>query len=234
MTENQRYKKFDDIKCLWMNCNAVDYKLCDKNFDCENCEFDRKFRSRLNKKENIREEIESIFDVGHYTVPFTHPHYHFDCGLMIRNFLGNNFYLGLEPYMVKLIDRTSEISYISDNSLIFRGDPLLTIQNGWGGVNLTSPFSFRFVEKLDLNNIFSNGIRWFAVIEAEKSDVIYYSNNEKKYYEKMYNTKAMMKEYASASETTGTTMHDGGMPLEHWSDIIGKGNYRKLMTKLFS
>ena len=136
--------------------------------------------------------------------------------------------------MVKLIDRTSEIRYVSENSLIFRGEPLLNIQNGWGGVNLISPFSFRFVEKLDLNNIFSNGIRWFAVIEAEKSDVIYYSNNEKKYYEKMYNTKAMMKEYASASETAGTTMHDGGMPLEHWSDIIGKGNYRKLMTKLFS
>ena len=50
MTENQRYKNFDDIKCLWMECNAVDYKLCDKNFECEDCEFDRKFKSRLNKK----------------------------------------------------------------------------------------------------------------------------------------------------------------------------------------
>jgi hypothetical protein len=234
MAEIPKHKNFNDIKCLWMECGVVEYRLCDNNFECENCEFDRKFKSRLNKKENIRDEIESIFDNGHYTVPFTHPHYHFDNGLVIKNFIGNNFYIGLEPYVVKLIDRSSIISYVTSGNMIFRGDPLLSIKNGWGVVNLLSPFTFRFVEKLNIDNIFSNGLRWFAIIETEKSDVIYHATNEKQYFEKMYDTKNAMKEYALASETTGATMYDGGKPLEHWSDIIGKDNYRKFMTKVFS
>jgi glycine cleavage system H lipoate-binding protein len=28
-------------RCLWMNAGVVQFKLCDKDFDCQNCEFDR-------------------------------------------------------------------------------------------------------------------------------------------------------------------------------------------------
>jgi hypothetical protein len=234
MSEDQKYKNFNELKCLWMECGAVEYRLCDNDFDCESCDFDRKFKSRLNKKENIREEIENIFDSGHYTVSFNHPHYHFDCGLVLKNFIGNVYYIGLELYIVKLIDRASKISYLSSQDIINRGEPVLSIRNGWGEVNLLSPIGLRFVEKLDPGNLFSNGIKWFAIVEAEKSDINNYSISEKKYFDKLYETKMMMKEYALSSETAGVTMYDGGTPFEHWPDILGKENYRKLMKKVLT
>ncbi len=29
----------NDLRCVWMSAGVVNYKLCDMNFDCENCEF---------------------------------------------------------------------------------------------------------------------------------------------------------------------------------------------------
>ena len=28
-------------RCIWMDAGVVQFKLCDKDFDCQSCEFDR-------------------------------------------------------------------------------------------------------------------------------------------------------------------------------------------------
>ena len=231
---DKNYQNFDDVKCLWMKCGMTDYRICDNNFECETCSYDKQIKSRLNKKDNVREEIESAFDYGHYTIPFSHPNYHFKCGLIVKNFIGNNYYIGLEPYIAKFIDQGSLLNYISNGVFVKTGEPVLNIRNGWGEVNVLSPFQFRFVEKLELKNIIANGIRWFAIIEAEKHDIIHNSISENAYYEKLYDTKTYLKECINVSETAGATMYDGGKPLENWQDIIGKSNYKELIVKLFT
>jgi len=234
MLDTDKYKNFDDIKCLWMKCGTVDYRICDNNFDCENCDFDKLIISRFNKKVNVNEEIEMVFDSGYYTVPFSPPHFHFGCGLIVKNFIGNNYYLGLEPFMVKFIDKLSSVNYCAKNGDVGKGEPVLNIRNGWGEVNILSPFGFRFIEKLDLKNICSNGVRWFAIIEAEKREVLRNSINEENFYVKLYETKRFLKESLKTSCAAGTTMYDGGKALENWSDILGKSVYKNLMVKLFT
>lgn len=32
---------YENIKCIWMASDVVSYKLCDKEFDCENCQFNK-------------------------------------------------------------------------------------------------------------------------------------------------------------------------------------------------
>ena len=44
---------WDDLICIWMKSDVVDYKLCDKEFDCDNCWF---FHSIHNKGINGRIE----------------------------------------------------------------------------------------------------------------------------------------------------------------------------------
>ena len=234
MSDTEKYKSFEDIQCLWMKCGAVDYRICSNNFVCENCSFEKKMLSGLNKKVNIGEEVENAFDSGHFTVSFSHPNYHFGCGLILKNFLGNNYYLGLEPYVAKFIDRNSLVRYGLEDNFVKRGEPILNISNGWGEVNVLSPFGFRFVERLDLKRIFSNGTQWFAVIEADKHEILGNAINENNYYDKLYKTKNYLKGYIKTSEVDGTTMYDGGTALEKWSDILGKKTYKNLMTRLFS
>jgi len=234
MSESEKYKSFDDIKCLWMKCGAIDYKICDKNFECENCDFDKHMLSELNIKGNIQEEIENMFGLGQHTVSFTHPYYHFCSGLMVRNFLANNYYLGLEPFIVKFIDRHSLLKYSSSNNSVKKGEPILNISNSWGEVNVLSPFSFNFVEKFEMNNIFSHDLHWLAIIEAERYEILGNSINKKSYFDKLYETKLNLLNLMKTSEGVGATIYDGGAVLENWSDILGKSIYRDLLEKLFS
>jgi hypothetical protein len=234
MPESEKFKNFDDIKCLWMKCGAVEYKICDKNFECENCEFDKLIVSRLKRKGNIHEEIKNMFDLGQHEPSFSHPHYHFNGGLVVKNFLGNNYYLGLEPFIVKFIDRLSSVNYSTESDSIKKGDQILNIKNGWGEVNVLSPFALRYVEKLELNNIFSKDAHWFAIIETERHEILSNSINEKIYYEKLHQTKIYIKESMKTSEMAGATMYDGGTALENWSEILGKSTYKNLMTMLFT
>lgn len=234
MPESEKYKSFDDVKCLWMKCGAIDYKICDKNFDCENCDFDKRISSELKTKGNVQEGIENVFDLVQHSASFIHPHYHFNSGLMVRNFLANTYYLGLEPYIVKFIDRQSTLRYSTLDSLVKKGEPVLNISNGWGEINIVSPFNFDFVEKLDISNIFSNDLRWFAIIETERHEILCNSINKKIYFDKLYETKLYLKNLMKTSEAVGETMYDGGVVLENWLEILGNSSYKNLLEKLFS
>ncbi|MCB9247743.1 MAG: hypothetical protein H6613_03995 [Ignavibacteriales bacterium] len=44
--------KYEMLKCVWMTSGVIDYKLCDNNFDCENCPFDKVIRNLSNEKES--------------------------------------------------------------------------------------------------------------------------------------------------------------------------------------
>jgi glycine cleavage system H lipoate-binding protein len=39
----------DLVECLWMEAGVVDYKLCDRSYDCEHCPFDEAVQSRSAK-----------------------------------------------------------------------------------------------------------------------------------------------------------------------------------------
>lgn len=38
---NENHPSHEFQSCNWMLAGVVDYKLCDKNYDCEHCQFDR-------------------------------------------------------------------------------------------------------------------------------------------------------------------------------------------------
>jgi len=85
-----------------------------------------------------------------------------------------------------------------------------------------------------MNNIFSQDLHWFAIIEAERYEIMGNSINKKTYYDKLYETKFNLLYNLKTSDVTGKTMYDGGTVLENWSDILGKNTYKNLLEKLFS
>jgi hypothetical protein len=234
MPESEKYKSFDDIKCLWMKCGAIDYKLCDKNFECENCDFERQMISGTKLKGKVQEKIENLFGIGQHSISFAHPYYHFNSGLVVRNFIQNNYYLGLEPFISKFIDTDTSIRYCTPDICVQKGEPILNISNGWGEVNVISPFSFNYVDKLDIKNIFSHDLHWFAIIETETYEILGNSINKKTYFDKLLGTKLNLLNLMKTAEDVGVTMYDGGAVIENWSEILGKSTYKNLLEKFFS
>lgn len=234
MAESEKYKSFDDIQCLWMKCGAVDYKICDKDFECENCYFDKRMLSELKIKGSLQEEIENMFSLGEHAVSFAHPYYHFGCGLTARNFLENNYYIGIEPFIAKFMDSRSSLRFSTHDIIVNKGEPVLNISSGWGEIDVPSPFNFCFVEKLDINNVPPKDLRWFAIIEAERHEILSSSVDRKSYFDKLFDAKLNLINLLRTYESAGVTMYDGGIALERWPDILGKSTYKSLLEKLFS
>ncbi len=46
---NESLAEYDSMQCIWMQSNIIKYKLCDFNFDCDNCLFDKVMRNRKNE-----------------------------------------------------------------------------------------------------------------------------------------------------------------------------------------
>lgn len=58
--------KYEMLKCIWMTSGVIDYKLCDNNFDCENCPFDKVIRNLCDENETqfigIVNDAKTIFN----------------------------------------------------------------------------------------------------------------------------------------------------------------------------
>lgn len=54
--------------CVWMDAGLVNYKLCDKNFDCESCPFDRTMRMQhhpFSERAVVQSDIDAQHVVAH-------------------------------------------------------------------------------------------------------------------------------------------------------------------------
>lgn len=47
MKDNQQFTTPEPLKCIWMTAGVVQYKLCEYQYDCDNCGFDRAIRQRF-------------------------------------------------------------------------------------------------------------------------------------------------------------------------------------------
>ncbi len=44
-------KELDQKKhCVWMEAGVIDYKICDNNYDCNTCKFDRSMKQTADSK----------------------------------------------------------------------------------------------------------------------------------------------------------------------------------------
>lgn len=235
-TENCHHKSFDDVKCVWMKSGTVDYKLCDMNFMCENCAFDKKVRIELNKFNSGDEDkissfsFETIFELDINSTSFTHPYYRFGNSLVLKYFIGNNYYIGLEEYFTKIVNGSCVANFSSKTPEIHKGDSILKLSGNWGELNITAPFDFRYLEKFEPTDVFSKGKRWFGIIEADKMKFLHLANNSA--IDKFDNTKKKLRKYYVNSNQVGVTMYDGGESLKHLYQIIGKKEFLKLVKKL--
>lgn len=230
------HKSFDEIKCIWMKNGTVDYRLCDMNFICDNCLFDKKVRSVLSKfNSGIEDKIssfsfETIFELDINSIPFTHPYYRFGNSIVLKYFIGNNYYIGLEEFFTKIVDGSCVAKFSSEIPEVHAGDLILKLSGKWGELNITAPFDFRFIEQFEPTDVFTKGKRWFGIIEADKKKFLHITTNSAK--DKFENVKKKLRKYYINSNQIGVTMYDGGESLKHLYQIIGKKEFLKLVKKL--
>jgi hypothetical protein len=235
-------KSYEDVKCIWMKNGIIEYRLCDNNFECEKCSFNTRIESEIKEQKDntVNESLhffyDSLFEKENRTAPFSHPYYHFNNGLILKNFLNNNYYIGFEQYVTNIIDGNCVLSYATDSDFITKGDKLLNIRGNWGSINLFSPVSLVFVERFDLTELITADKRWFGVVEAKKEDIMKSVSTNEFNLDKISRTKSLIREYVvkSSDIAVGQTMYDGGKLETNLLHAIGSGNYENILNFILS
>ncbi len=116
-------------KCIWMECGYVEYKLCDRNFDCENCPFDQAMKkeksvdnsSQLLVKENKERNL--ILTLNHIW-------------LELKN---NTVALGIDDFAQSMFSKNCSICFPILGERIVEGKTFLWFVGSFGAIGFQSP-----------------------------------------------------------------------------------------------
>ena len=225
------------LNCIWMASELVKYKLCDKEFDCENCEFDKVFRNlsvKVNDKNDPdlqnndlierllkRIENESYEDKIIYLKN----------QLVLKNLFGNAYYLGINPVVLYLLDDFSRIHEFNNNE-IKREQIIFTLEGKWGIKQFISPINFIIIEKINLSQFKLN--QWYAVVLFNEADIENFSLTKDEWTKEKNTTLSVLRENVVKNPSIGQSMMDGGEKIKYLHQYLGSKEYLKLLNLVFS
>ena len=233
---------YDSMKCIWMSSNTVEYKLCDKNFDCDNCVFDKIMRN-INPR-NSEADSSASDDSGKNIVQrkinllksinYTPGYYYLDNSIVLKKLFDKTYYLGLDKSVYLFLDNLKEYEFQSTGSGIKKGNTLLKLWGEWGEANVLSPVSFMIVDKLKHNIDDFRVNSWLSLVDADPAEVEEFRLTEDEYAEKMEGLGLKLQEFENEYSFLGTRMNDGGVKVNFLYQVTGITKYKQFLNSLFS
>lgn len=229
--------KYEMLKCIWMTSGVIDYKLCDNNFDCENCPFDKVIRNLCNEKETqfigIINDANTIYNKLR-SIKYDNNIIYLKNNLIAKEICANTFYLGLNPIFVNLLDNVNSMIIDECKKNISVGEQIIQINGEWGSVSISSPINFLIYSKV--GDPAENPLKteWLAIIGAVHQDVLS-SKLHQKEWDKMH-AKAIdtIAEIKTQVPKVGETMMDGGSQIKFLHQIIGNKKYIDILNSLYT
>lgn len=244
MPKNQHSEpaNYDSMKCIWMSSNTVEYKLCDKNFDCDNCVFDKIMRN-INPgasgagsaaeddsgKNIIQRKIDML-----KLINYSPGYYYLKNSVVLKKLFDRTYYLGLDKSVYLFLDNLKEYEFQSTGSGIKKDKPLLKLWGEWGEAEVLSPVSFLIVDKLkhNINDFRVNS--WLSLVEADSDEIERYRLSEDEYMQKMEGLSVKLKEFEDEYSFLGDRMNDGGIKVKFLYQVTGVKKYRQFLDSLFA
>jgi hypothetical protein len=237
---NGNNKSYQDLKCIWMSSNVVDYKLCDKDFDCEHCEFDKVIRNltvdsrqQFSSTDNSISIIDSLMSRVKNQV-YEPKNIYLKSQLMAKHLFADTYYLGINPIILLFLDNMNSVKDAGHQGYILKNQALFKVEGEWGYITFSSPMNFTLLDKLNLNaeDILSN--KWFAIISAEEMEIGSARVNKEQWYSNQAASLNLLNDYKLNAPRIGTTLMDGGVPVKNLNRYLGNAEYLKVLSKLIN
>jgi len=225
---------YDMLKCIWMASNVVEYKLCDKKFDCENCQFDKVMRNFTGdteikmKNSSVVNIVKDKLDKIKFEKNFT---YLKNC-FIIKEVLSNTYYLGINPILISFLDNIGIIMECGKGKNILKGQPVVQFFGEWGTISLTAPMNFSFYDKV--NNPADDLVRskWIAIIGAIPQEISVGSLEQNEWETLHKKSLGYLEEIKSELPQVGLTLMDGGNQVKYLHQLIGKEKFVRILQTL--
>lgn len=228
------------MNCIWMASGLVKYKLCDKEFDCENCEFDKvmmNLSAKLsdNQPQRTADETQDADPLEKVIKRIEAENYdekiiYLKNQLILKNLFGNAFYIGINPIILYLLDDFGSLNDFSSNE-IKRDQIIFTLQGIWGIKQFISPVDFMIIEKINFSQFQLN--KWYAIVLLNEIDRKEFLLTREDWSNKKAEAISILKKFQKNNPDIGQVMMDGGKKIKFLHQYIGKQNYLNLLNKVY-
>lgn len=237
MNNKEEYQdnRFFNLKCIWMASRTVEYKLCDREFNCDDCQFDREVRNSdfNNEKTDINQRsiVDSLSDKLQ-NIKYDEKVIYLKNSLMIKQIFGNTFYLGLNPILQPFLEGVKFIKECELGKYILKGSPVLQFRGEWGEITLSSPMNFLMYDIMNNRSCDMLKNKWFAIVGIIQAEVSIGIITKKDWDETLYKSFEFVETIKTAPAAVGATMQDGGRQIRYLYELIGVSKFRELLNTI--
>ncbi|HSE41123.1 MAG TPA: glycine cleavage system protein H [Acidobacteriota bacterium] len=234
MRNKEQFSTVQPQKCIWMTAGVVDYKLCEFQFDCDNCGFDRAIRQRFPDEMKCTTEI---IDESGYKLDeslFYHPAH-----IWMRVEEEGRIRIGLDDFAQRLTGRIYSIRLPEPGETIKRNDGCWSITHRFGDVSIGGGVDGLVVQKnqqleqlpsLINSNPYNKG--WAFLLEPhdllQTLKSLYYGKKVREWYTAETNKLRGMLNQSSAE--LGLTLQDGGMLKDDFTEVMNTEIINKFLS----
>lgn len=234
--ENEyRNNTYENLKCIWMASQVIEYKLCDNKFDCENCMFDKVMRNLLDKKETNADVTGNVLDTileKLSRIKYDDKIIYLKNNLIAKEICLNIFYIGIDPILSCFLDNESSVTINDGGKQISTGQLIIKISGVWGAISLSSPMNFMIYEKV--SGRVENPLKrqWHAIVGLERQQLSSSRLTSRAWDNRYERALRIIEEIKSEIPQVGCTMMDGGSQIKFLHQLVGSKKYETILNLL--
>lgn len=238
MAQNQN-NEFNNLQCIWMKSNFIQYKLCDKNFNCDDCLFDKVMQNaRVNAGdlETDKRAIVNILDdklEQLNSITCNDGYKYLKNNIVLKNLFGNTYYMGLSPLAKIMLDEASGFNYCKDGQPIQTHYPIVQFFANWGSVKVHSPLNFYCLGRLKQEIKSQHADDWFLLMEVMPEELEYAEISKEDFSINVKEVEKILLNAKNEFSNIGPTLNDGGQVETHLNKVLGKDLYYNILEHIF-
>lgn len=251
-----------ELNCIWAEAGLVSYKLCDRNYECDDCPFDQVMRQRSTsvststkeqpashtvpgpaKQETLSDVISDIFG-GPFSEKPPGDRVYSRGHVWVMKGTANAFRVGIDHYAARLLEGVGSMVFPQAGASAVRDNPCAWIICDDGTIAVQSPVdgTIRTVNPLLMESPTvvrgdPYGLGWLAEISSGEDPSGICLDASAMEAESMNQFASLKREiigeFDSRPPALGVTLMDGGSPPHSLKDVLGTARYISLLQKLF-
>ena len=247
MDSNNRYNFIPkgERECIWMKAGIILYKLCDRDYQCENCPFDQAMRNEFDPEDSFPEseigpEEESLISDYSSSIngsAFYHPNH---CWVKVEN--PEKTKIGVDDFLIQLVEDFKVIVLPHPGDFITQGKYFFHIIQEDRVVPIISPLTGRILAiktrlqkkpRLVLNNPQEDG--WLVKIKPENLERdlknLFFGKNASNWRrrEEIKLMNISNSALNNAQKDLGPTMQDGGVKINQSENFFTSEQYSHIL-----
>lgn len=231
-----------EVRCIWMTAGVVDYKLCDLEFNCTACPFDREMQhgfstaapmKRGQLPVTVQREDTKLYHPGHLWVEALERGT-VSPGALVR--------VGIDPFLGKMIFCIKQNILPAVGAIVVHDRVAFWIVDECGTLSMRTPVSGKVhnlnrtvIDNPDVARRGDSERGWLVTLEITDGQGIDNLMNAAQAARYWKAQEARFENLARAHLEGGNrppTLADGGAPLQSWRELLGREAYYQVLLAM--